>query len=97
MGFRAPRGELHPFLTLSSVGPATLRDLLLLGVNTFEDLASSDPRELYDRLCSLEGKTVDICQYDVFCCAVAQVRDPALADEKKDWAWWSRRRKLGRC
>lgn len=83
----------HPLLALRSVGPATLRDLTLLGVYSIAELAAADPHELYTRLCALEGKTIDICQYDVFCCAVAQARDPRLPDEQKDWSWWSRRRK----
>ena len=42
---------------------------------------------------ALDGVTVDICQYDLFCCAVAQARDPHLPPEQCDWFWWSRRRK----
>lgn len=89
---RAP-SRRHPLLALRSVGPATLRDLILLGVDSPDKLAAADPRVLYDELCRLAGQRVDICQYDVFCCAVAQARDPYLPDVQKDWAWWSRRRK----
>lgn len=85
----------HPLLALRSVGKATLRDLTLLGVDNLDKLAASDPRYLYDELCARTGQHIDICQYDVFCCAVAQARDPHLPDEQKDWAWWSRRRKTG--
>lgn len=83
----------HPLLALRSVGPATLRDFTQLGVNTLEELAASDPRQLYEKLCALTGVQVDICQYDVFCCAVAQARNPALPAEQKEWSWWSRQRK----
>lgn len=83
----------HPLLKLRSVGPAALRDMLMLDINTLEELAAADPDEMYNRLCMLEGQKVDICQYDLFCCAVAQARDPQLPDEEKDWHWWSRRRK----
>lgn len=90
-------GKLAPgaqsLLKLRSVGPATLQDLLLLGVDTPAKLAASDPRLLYEELCRRTGQRVDICQYDVFCCAVAQARDPNLPAEYKDWGWWSRRRK----
>lgn len=78
---------------LKSVGKATLADLRLLGVQSVQQLAGSDPRELYERLCRLQGVAVDICQYDVFCCAVAQARDPRLPPEQCDWFWWSRLRK----
>lgn len=90
---RKSTSRSHPLLALRSVGPATVGDLTLLGVDTVEKLAASDPRVLYDELCARTGQNVDICQYDVFCCAVAQARDPRLPDEQKDWAWWSRRRK----
>lgn len=83
----------HPLLRLRSVGPATLRDLQLLGIHTPEALALADPDDLYHRLCELERQKIDICQYDVFCCAVAQARNPHLPEEQKDWSWWSRRRK----
>lgn len=78
---------------LKSVGKATLADFRLLGVDSVAHLAACDPRELYERLCRLKGVTVDICQYDLFCCAVAQARDPRLPPEQLDWFWWSRRRK----
>ncbi len=65
----------------------------MLGVCTMEELAASDPQELYTRLCSLMGVQIDICQYDVFCTAVAQARNPDLPEEQKDWSWWSRKRK----
>lgn len=78
---------------LKSVGKATLADFRLLGVQSVQELARSAPRELYERLCRLKGLTIDICQYDVFCCAVAQARDPHLPPEQCDWFWWSRLRK----
>lgn len=78
---------------LSSVGPATLKDFALLEIHTLDDLARADPDELYQRLCRLSGCTIDICQYDVFCCAVAQARNPHLPQEQKKWFWWSAQRK----
>lgn len=88
--------ECRSLADLKSVGKATLADFRLLGVQSAQDLAESDPRELYERLCRLQGVTVDICQYDLFCCAVAQARDPHLPLEQCDWFWWSRMRKAGK-
>lgn len=85
--------DRRPLAGLRSVGRATLEDFRLLGIDSLEALAASDPRELYERLCRLRGVMVDICQYDLFCCAVAQARDPHLPPEQRDWFWWSRRRK----
>lgn len=81
---------------LRSVGKAALDDFRRLGIDSVTALAAADPRDLYERLCSLEGRRVDICQYDLFCCAIAQARDPDLvrtAPHCCDWFWWSRQRK----
>jgi len=78
---------------LAGIGPAMLRDLDLLGIRTVEQLAKEEGPELYTRLEALTGTRQDPCVLDVFCCAVAQARDPDLPREKRDWWWWSRRRK----
>ena len=84
--------QKHPLLSLRSVGPASLRDMQMLGINTVSELASADPKEMYERLCGLMGANVDICVFDQFCCAVAQAQTPDLPDEQKEWPWWSRNR-----
>ncbi|MEM7494651.1 MAG: helix-hairpin-helix domain-containing protein [Myxococcota bacterium] len=76
-----------------SVGPATCRDLDLLGVTSLDQLARQDPVKLYRRLCQTTGQKVDICMQDVFFAAVAQARDPHLPPAKKQWFYWSRVRK----
>jgi hypothetical protein len=48
---------------------------------------------LYRDLSKLTGRQQDICVLDVFRCAVAQAKDPALPAEQRQWWWWSRRRK----
>jgi hypothetical protein len=78
---------------LRSVGPATIRDLAILGVCSVEDLSRKDAQRLYDDLCAITGQKHDICMLDVFTCAIAQARDPNLPDEQKDWFWWSAIRK----
>ncbi len=78
---------------LRSVGPAAMRDLRLLGIATVEELAGKNPQELYERLQRITGVAVDVCMLDVFCCAVAQARDPRLPAEQCEWFWWSRQRK----
>lgn len=81
---------------LRSVGPATVRDLRLLGITTVEALAAREPQELYETLQHVTGVAVDICMLDVFHCAVAQARDPHLPVEQREWFWWSRQRKAAR-
>ncbi|MFV0347968.1 MAG: helix-hairpin-helix domain-containing protein [Halodesulfovibrio sp.] len=78
---------------LRSVGPATIRDLALLGIHSVEQLAGQEAQHLYDSLCAATGQKHDICMLDVFACAIAQARNPALPDEQKDWFWWSAIRK----
>lgn len=90
----APR-PAHPLAGLRSVGPATRRDLDLLGVRTLDDLAAADPQELYDRLCAVTGQRHDPCVLDVFACAVAQARDPHLPAARRDWFAWTPHRKAG--
>lgn len=85
--------EARPLSALRSVGPATLEDLRLLGVADVPALTSRDPQALYNDLCRIKGQAVDICCLDVFCCAVAQARNPQLPAEQCDWFWWSRQRK----
>jgi nucleotidyltransferase/DNA polymerase involved in DNA repair len=78
---------------LRSVGPATVRDLALLGITSVPALAACEPDALYDRLCAATGVRHDPCVRDVLAAAVAQARDPALPAEQRDWWYWSRRRK----
>ena len=78
---------------LVSVGPATLEDLRVLGVESVEALAECDPIDLYESLSAIQGCRVDRCVEDVFRAAVAQARDPKLPAEKRQWWYWSRVRK----
>ena len=78
---------------LAGVGPAMLSDLRILGIHSVNELALQDGKELYDRLCQRTGTMHDLCVLDVFCCAVAQARDPELSIEQSKWWYWSRLRK----
>ena len=78
---------------LVSVGPATLEDFRLLGVESVAQLARSEPAELFERLCALRKCRIDVCCLDVFTAAVAQARNPHLPAEKRKWWYWSGVRK----
>jgi hypothetical protein len=78
---------------LVSVGPAMLRDLDRLGIRSVAQLARARPVVMYEKLCRVTGRPVDICCLDVFSAAVAQARDPHLPLEQCQWWYWSRRRK----
>ncbi|HWZ81208.1 MAG TPA: helix-hairpin-helix domain-containing protein [Terriglobales bacterium] len=78
---------------LVSIGPAMLRDFELLGISSVAQLSRQNPERLYENLCQVTGQAPDICCLDVFCAAVAQARNPRLPLEKRQWWYWSRRRK----
>jgi len=78
---------------LVSVWPAMLRDFEMLGIRSVTALAKQDPKKMYRRLCAKMGTRQDPCVLDVFCCAVAQAKNPRLAAEQCQWWWWSRKRK----
>ena len=69
--------------TLANVGPATRRDLTLLGVDNIGQLARQDADELYLRLSKLTGCRQDPCVWDVFAAIVHQ----AKTGEAR--AWWT--------
>lgn len=74
-----------------------LRDFELLGVKSVADLARRSPEKLYLTLCDTTGTRQDPCVLDVFRCAVAQAKDPELPAEQRNWWYWSRLRKAGKC
>jgi len=85
--------ETRQLRDLYSVGPATVRDLKLLGITRVEQLVGRDARKLYDRLCRLTGKRCDPCMMNVLSAAIAQAQDPYLPKEHRKWWYWSRFRK----
>lgn len=87
------RNGHRELIDLISVGPATVRDLLSLGVRSVAQLARTKPESLYNRLCRLRGRRADPCCLDVFSAAVAQARNSNLPAEKCAWWYWSQQRK----
>ena len=78
---------------LTSVGPAIARGFELMGIHSVAQLSRRNPEKLYERLCEITGQAQDICCLDVFRAAVAQARNPRLPAERRQWWYWSRRRK----
>ena len=67
---------------LANVGPAVERMLGRLGVTAPAQLAGQDPYELFERLCTVDGRRHDPCLLDTFMSAVDQ------ADGKPARPWW---------
>lgn len=78
---------------LRSVGPATIKDLKLLGIESVPALKDQNSTDLYERLCEITSIRHDPCVIDVFRAAIEQARSPHLEARKKDWWYWSKVRK----
>lgn len=88
--------EQRQLKDLTSIGPATLADFELLGINSVAALKRRNPKRMYDTLCRLKRQRIDPCCLDVFVAAVAQAKDPDLPIEQRQWWYWSRVRKQAR-
>jgi len=82
---------------LAGIGRAMLRDFDLLGIKSIQDLAQQDGHHLYLELQRLTGSRQDPCVLDLFRCAIAQAKKPDLPLEQRNWWYWSRLRKAGKC
>ena len=75
-----------------SCGSALTADLHALGISRVGELQRAAPEALFADLCRRQGAQ-DICLLDQLRCVVEQARNPACPPERRDWFWWSRRRK----
>ena len=60
------RERVKRLTDLPNVGVATARDLMLIGIETPNDLTGKDPWQLYQALCHKTGTRHDPCVLDVF-------------------------------
>lgn len=79
----------HPLRALANVGPATERDLHLLGIRTEAQLRAKDPLALYRRLCRATGQRQDPCVLDTFLALVHNAR----TGERRPWFSFTKERK----
>jgi len=82
---------------LAGIGRAMLRDFDLLGIKSIQHLAQQEGLELYLELQRITGTRQDPCVLDVFRCAIAQAQNPDLPLEHRNWGYWSRLLKAGKC
>ena len=78
----APQRAEAKLADLMNVGPATVKDLSMLGIHSVRALADQDAFELYERLCTLTRQRHDPCVIDVFMSAIDQARGRAPRP------WW---------
>ena len=81
---------------LGGIGKAMLEDFALLKIRSVEQLAETNPDDLFEKLCKRTQSRQDPCVLDSFRCAVAQARDPRLPKDQCNWWYWSRLRKAGK-
>ncbi len=79
----------HELRKLANVGPATVGDLLCLGIHTIQALSEQDPDALFERLHAVTGTNHDPCVADVFHAAVHEAR----TGERLKWWHFSKLRK----
>jgi hypothetical protein len=76
------RTHLSKLTDLPNIGPAGAKDLLLLGVQTPEQLIGMSPLQMYQDLCLLTGQRHDPCVLDVFISVVRFMQGETAQ------AWW---------
>lgn len=76
---------------LHNVGPATLKYLKLLGINSVEELAKQDAGKLYRRLQVAQRKYKDPCTWDLFHAIIHEAKTGKATDW---WEWTDKRKKL---
>ena len=64
------RAVARALMELPNVGPATARDLIVLGIKSLRDLRCRDPDVMYAALCAYDGVRLDPCCRDVFAALV---------------------------
>jgi hypothetical protein len=88
---KSDRSKAHKLTDLPNVGPATAKDLRLLGIQVPQDLVGKNPLELYHRLNEVTGIEHDPCVLDIF----MSVTDfMAGATAQPWWAYTQRRKKI---
>ncbi len=72
----------HDLCSLANVGPAVARYLARIGIERPSQLAGEDPLDLYDQMCTVDGRRHDPCLLDTLMSAVDQ------ADGGAPRPWW---------
>src|SRR5512139_4226350 len=91
---RVERDRVRQLTDLPNVGPATARDLELIGIDAPHQLAGQDPLRLYRTLCRKRGARQDPCVLDV----LISVTRFMSGDEPRPWWAYTgeRKRRYGR-
>ncbi len=88
---RVRRESTKSLTDLPNVGPAIAKILQSIGIDNPQQLAGSDPFELYERLRKISGKRADPCVLDVFMSIVSFMKG---GEARVWWAFTSERKHL---
>ena len=83
------RTEITDLRSIPNVGPATIRYLKSVGINTPFELVGQDPYLMFQELCQVSNKQFDPCLLDVF---ISAVRFMEGAPEKEWWQYTAERK-----
>jgi len=83
------RTDITNFKEVPNVGPATIKYLSIIGINTPYELIGQNPYSMYEDLCNILGKKFDPCLADVF---ISAVRFMEGAPPKKWWKYSKERK-----
>lgn len=80
---------------IPNIGPASAKDLVLLGIKAVADLEGKSADDLYVRLCRKTGQRQDPCVHDTLAAAIH------FAETGESKVWWDftpeRKRRIGDC
>ena len=85
MAIRPRLTDRHELRTLQNVGPATLGDLLKLGITSIAQLATQDADHLFNELERITGSRQNSCMRALF----AAIIHEAKTGEKTPWRQWT--------
>ena len=85
------RSEISDFKQIPNVGPATIKYLKIIGINSPFELIGQNPYTMYKDLCRVSGKKFDPCLADVF---ISAVRFMEGAPPKKWWEYTTERKSV---
>jgi len=86
---KVQRSRIKRLTDLPNVGPATAKDLELLGLTSPADLVGKDPMKLYQQLCRKTGVRHDPCVLDV----VISLTSFMNGDRPRSWWAYTAERK----
>ena len=85
------RRDIASLSEIPNVGPATIRYLNLVGINTPFELIGQNPISMYSELCSTTNTQFDPCLADVF---ISAVRFMESAPSRNWWHYTTERKNI---